>query len=120
MADKTHDELDRMLDAALAKYAAAEPRAGLEARVLANLRARDAGDQRSGGAVASLRGAADSARKAGGTDKQEVEETMADQNTRRTRPHAGCSAGEVRPRLSQGRGLEARVLANLRAEREEC
>lgn len=38
MADKTHDELDRMLDAALAKYAAAEPRAGLEARVLANLR----------------------------------------------------------------------------------
>lgn len=35
---KQHD-LDRMLDAALSKYAAAEPRAGLEDRVLANLRA---------------------------------------------------------------------------------
>ena len=33
------DVLDRELDAALAKYAAVEPRAGLEARVLANLRA---------------------------------------------------------------------------------
>lgn len=32
-------ELDRQLDAALAKYAAVEPRAGLEERVLANLRA---------------------------------------------------------------------------------
>jgi hypothetical protein len=36
------DELDRELDAALAKYAAAEPRTGLEARVLANLRAEGA------------------------------------------------------------------------------
>jgi len=34
------DALDRELDAALAKYAAVEPRAGLEERVLANLRAR--------------------------------------------------------------------------------
>ncbi|HLW85782.1 MAG TPA: hypothetical protein VKR60_11255 [Candidatus Sulfotelmatobacter sp.] len=33
------DALDRELDAALAKYAAVEPRAGLEARVLANLQA---------------------------------------------------------------------------------
>jgi hypothetical protein len=32
------DELDRVLDAALAKYAAVEPRTGLEERVLANLR----------------------------------------------------------------------------------
>jgi hypothetical protein len=32
------DRLDRELDIALAKYAAAEPRAGLEERVLANLR----------------------------------------------------------------------------------
>ncbi len=39
MADLNHDELDRVLDAALHKYAAAEPRAGLEERVLANLRA---------------------------------------------------------------------------------
>ena len=31
-------ELDRVLDAALTKYAAAEPRTGLEERVLANLR----------------------------------------------------------------------------------
>lgn len=34
-----HDALSRELDAALAKYAEAEPRAGLENRVLANLRA---------------------------------------------------------------------------------
>lgn len=34
------DALDRELDAALAKYAAVEPRSGLEARVLANLEAR--------------------------------------------------------------------------------
>jgi hypothetical protein len=34
-----NDELDRALDAALAKYAAIEPRAGLEERVLANLHA---------------------------------------------------------------------------------
>jgi hypothetical protein len=32
------DELDRVLDLALVKYAAVEPRAGLEGRVLANLR----------------------------------------------------------------------------------
>ena len=32
------DELDRVLDAAIAKYAAVEPRTGLEERVLANLR----------------------------------------------------------------------------------
>jgi hypothetical protein len=32
------DELDRMLDAALAKYATVEPRAGLEGRVLAHMR----------------------------------------------------------------------------------
>ena len=35
-------EFDSTLDAALAKYAAVEPRAGLEARVLANLRAEHA------------------------------------------------------------------------------
>jgi hypothetical protein len=34
-----NDRLDRELDAALAKYAAVEPRAGLEERVLASLRA---------------------------------------------------------------------------------
>jgi hypothetical protein len=39
MADRKQDELDSALDAALAKYAAIEPRAGLEDRVLANLRA---------------------------------------------------------------------------------
>ena len=33
------DDLDRALDAALAKYASVEPRAGLEERILANLRA---------------------------------------------------------------------------------
>lgn len=32
-------DLDRVLDTALAKYAAVEPRAGLESRILANLRA---------------------------------------------------------------------------------
>jgi len=37
MADIDH-EADRELDAALAKYAAVDPRAGLEERVLANLR----------------------------------------------------------------------------------
>jgi hypothetical protein len=36
--DDPNNELDRTLDAALAKYAAAQPRAGLEDRVLANLR----------------------------------------------------------------------------------
>jgi hypothetical protein len=33
------DDLDRTLDAALAKYASVEPRAGLEERILANVRA---------------------------------------------------------------------------------
>src|ERR1700757_4524333 len=41
MANRNQDELDRALDAALAKYVA-EPRAGLEERVLANLRAETA------------------------------------------------------------------------------
>ncbi len=40
--DQPGDELDLMLDATLAKYAAVEPRAGLEDRVLANLRAERA------------------------------------------------------------------------------
>jgi len=34
-----HDDLDRVLDAALAEYSTVEPRAGLEDRILANLRA---------------------------------------------------------------------------------
>jgi hypothetical protein len=37
--DQAGSELDSVLDAALGKYAAVEPRAGLEERVLANLRA---------------------------------------------------------------------------------
>jgi hypothetical protein len=37
--EKEDDALDRELDAALAKYAAVEPRAGLENRILANLQA---------------------------------------------------------------------------------
>ena len=37
MANKEQDELDRMLETALAKYAATEPRPGLEDRVLAHL-----------------------------------------------------------------------------------
>ena len=36
--NRANDDLDRALDAALAKYSAVEPRAGLEDRVLANLR----------------------------------------------------------------------------------
>ena len=36
---QTHNEIDRALDLALAKYAAAEPRTGLEERVLASLQA---------------------------------------------------------------------------------
>jgi hypothetical protein len=36
------DDLDRALDGALAKYAAVEPRAGLEERIRANLRSADA------------------------------------------------------------------------------
>jgi hypothetical protein len=42
MTDRKQDELDIALDAALAKYAAVEPRAGLEDRVMANLRAERA------------------------------------------------------------------------------
>jgi hypothetical protein len=42
MANEKPDELDRMLDAALTKYAAAELRTGLEERVLATLRAEQA------------------------------------------------------------------------------
>lgn len=42
MANEKQDEVDRVLDAALAKYAAAEPMAGLEQRVLATLRAERA------------------------------------------------------------------------------
>jgi hypothetical protein len=37
--DLENDKLDRQLEAALARYAAVEPRAGLEDRILANLRA---------------------------------------------------------------------------------
>ena len=42
MTNRKQDEFDRMLDAALAKYAAVEPRTGLEERVLASLRAEQA------------------------------------------------------------------------------
>ena len=42
MTNGKQDEFDRMLDAALAKYAAVETRTGLEERVLANLRAEQA------------------------------------------------------------------------------
>ena len=38
---KTSNDLDRVLDAVLAKCASAEPRAGLEERILANLRTAD-------------------------------------------------------------------------------
>jgi len=38
--DQADNEVDRMLDAALAHYTAVEPRAGLEDRILANLRAQ--------------------------------------------------------------------------------
>jgi hypothetical protein len=40
--DRPYDVLDRGLDAALAKYSSAEPRTGLEDRILANLRAQQA------------------------------------------------------------------------------
>jgi|ERR1700722_3642328 len=43
MADEKQDKFDRILDAALAKYATAEPREGLEGRVLATWRAERAG-----------------------------------------------------------------------------
>ena len=42
MTNGKQDEFDRMLDAALRKYAAVEPRTGFEERVLANLRAEQA------------------------------------------------------------------------------
>ncbi len=42
MADEKQDKFDRILDAALAKYATAEPREGLEGRVLATWRAERA------------------------------------------------------------------------------
>jgi hypothetical protein len=42
MADEEQDKLDFALTTALAKYAAAEPRAGLEERVLASLNAKRA------------------------------------------------------------------------------
>jgi len=42
MTDEKQKELDRELDTALAKYAAVEPRVGLEERVLASLRAGQA------------------------------------------------------------------------------
>ena len=38
---KEGDDLDRALDAALAKYASVEPRVGLDERILANLRSAD-------------------------------------------------------------------------------
>ena len=38
---KAGDDLDRALDAALAKYASVEPRVGLEERILANARSTD-------------------------------------------------------------------------------
>jgi hypothetical protein len=40
MTDVKRDELDHKLDVALARYAAVEPRAGLEERILANMRAQ--------------------------------------------------------------------------------
>lgn len=42
MANSNQHDLDRELDLALAKYAAVEPRAGLEERLLANLRSAPA------------------------------------------------------------------------------
>jgi hypothetical protein len=42
MADNHHEQADRELDDALAKYASVEPRTGLEERILANLRAEQA------------------------------------------------------------------------------
>lgn len=39
---ETEDESERALDAALAQYTSVEPRAGLEERILANLRSADA------------------------------------------------------------------------------
>lgn len=40
--NEDRDDLDRALDAALAKYSAVEPRAGLEQRIMANLKAQPA------------------------------------------------------------------------------
>jgi hypothetical protein len=42
--DGPQDELDRLLDSALAKYSTVEPRSGLEERVLANLQAERKND----------------------------------------------------------------------------
>jgi len=42
MADNHHQQADCEFDDALAKYARVEPRAGLEERILANLRAEQA------------------------------------------------------------------------------
>jgi hypothetical protein len=42
MTGEKQDKLDNVLDAALAKYSAVEPRTGLEERLLANLRAEPA------------------------------------------------------------------------------
>jgi hypothetical protein len=42
MTNEKQDELDRVLDAALAKYAVVAPRAGLEERLLSSLRAEQA------------------------------------------------------------------------------
>jgi len=44
MTNTNQDNLDRELDAALARYAAVEPRPGLEERVLANLRSAPASE----------------------------------------------------------------------------
>lgn len=41
-SNRANDDLDRVLDATLARYATVEPRAGLEERVLANLRSQAA------------------------------------------------------------------------------
>ncbi len=43
-SDGPQDELDRLLDSALAKYSTVEPRSGLEERVLANLQAERKND----------------------------------------------------------------------------
>lgn len=49
MADNHHEQADGELDDALAKYARVEPRAGLEERILANLRAEQARVQNNAG-----------------------------------------------------------------------
>lgn len=57
MAAETYDELDRALDAELAKYAAVEPRLGIENRILANLRAKPVRDAVGGWWMWGLAGA---------------------------------------------------------------